>query len=938
MKIDTLRSGGQSQGGLDASGGTLSGPLMLSRDPQVPLEAATKRYIDNGVQALNASNIVAGTLPITRLPAFSGDVTSEAGQNTMNLSNTGVTAGEYGKVVVDAKGRVTNGTGVGNTDIPNISFDKITTGKPTTLAGYGITDAISVSGGLLTGELILSSNPGSGEHMVPKQYVDGMTNSLSAAKTGDIVRKAYSTTPTGFLKCNGAEVSKTTYSDLYAILGDSNTNYNIVGSGEPWKQQYEFNNIPTGDLGSWTAGTNLPSNAGWSNLIVTKNRVYLIGGYNGSAYTSTVYTAPINSDGTLGAWSTGTAFPLAIGVSQAIITKNRVYLLGGYGLSGHLNTIYSAVINSDGTIGTWENNGTLPVNISGHQIFVTKNRVYILGGYNNTGYLNSVYTATLNADGTIGAWSTGTSLPVQVCYFKHAIIKNRVYIFGGETTGGTVLSTIYTAPINPDGTLGTWSTYSISMPGPVKYQQIFVTKNTLYMIGGNSSGSTVISTVYACVINPDGTLGTWTTVSALPTTINVSQIFATKSKVYLIGGANGVVYLQSVYYVSVNGGKNDYSVYYEDTTNNYLMPGSGQPWRQQYQINNSQSTDITGWASGTALPASVGVSQAVVTKNRVYLLGGDIGNNVISTVYTAPINTDGTLGTWVTTNSLPAPVSRSQAVVTKNRVYLIGSYNGSAYTANVYTAPINADGTLGSWTSGTSLPGANCVSQIIVTRNRLYVLGGSNNGTSALSTVYWTTIGNDGTLGSWNTGDSLPVTIGYSISVVTKNRVYLLGGWNGGIISTIYTAVINIDGSLGVWSSAGTLPTGSHWSCGFVSKNRVYMIGGHNGSSGFANVYHAPILPDGTLGSWVTGTSLPFNLYGTSLIATNNRIYMLGGVNSGSHTSTVFTAVISEGSNDYSQYYDGTVLPLEAVDPTTTFKLPDMSSTDINGIYHYIKY
>ena len=110
MKIDTLRSGGQSQGGLDASGGTLSGPLMLSRDPQVPLEAATKRYIDNGVQALNASNIVAGTLPITRLPAFSGDVTSEAGQNTMNLSNTGVTAGEYGKALKFTSSKMSRGS------------------------------------------------------------------------------------------------------------------------------------------------------------------------------------------------------------------------------------------------------------------------------------------------------------------------------------------------------------------------------------------------------------------------------------------------------------------------------------------------------------------------------------------------------------------------------------------------------------------------------------------------------------------------------------------------------------------------------------------------------------------------------------------------------------------------------------------------------------
>ena len=215
MKIDTIKSGGQSQGGLDNAGGTLSGPLKLSRDPQVPMEAATKRYVDTALSNLSASNIVSGTLPIARLPAFSGDITSEAGSNNMVLSNTGIALGEYGKIVVDAKGRATNGTGLGNSDIPNFNFNKITSDKPSTLEGYGITDGISVSGATITGALNLSGNPTTNEHLVPKQYVDGMLNNLSSAKTGDVVRKAYSSTPTGFLKCNGAEVSKTTYADLY---------------------------------------------------------------------------------------------------------------------------------------------------------------------------------------------------------------------------------------------------------------------------------------------------------------------------------------------------------------------------------------------------------------------------------------------------------------------------------------------------------------------------------------------------------------------------------------------------------------------------------------------------------------------------------------------------------------------------------------------------
>ncbi|AVH85344.1 hypothetical protein RsoM2USA_416 [Ralstonia phage RsoM2USA] len=59
---------------------------------------------------------------------LSGDVTgSGSGSITLTLANSGVTAGTYKSVTVDAKGRVTAGT------------------NPTTLAGYGITDGVNVS-------------------------------------------------------------------------------------------------------------------------------------------------------------------------------------------------------------------------------------------------------------------------------------------------------------------------------------------------------------------------------------------------------------------------------------------------------------------------------------------------------------------------------------------------------------------------------------------------------------------------------------------------------------------------------------------------------------------------------------------------------------------------------------------------------------------------
>lgn len=58
------------------------------------------------------------------------------------LANSGVTAGTYPKVTVDAKGRVTSGTGLAAGDIPSIDMSKVTTGiLPVAQGGTGSSNA-----------------------------------------------------------------------------------------------------------------------------------------------------------------------------------------------------------------------------------------------------------------------------------------------------------------------------------------------------------------------------------------------------------------------------------------------------------------------------------------------------------------------------------------------------------------------------------------------------------------------------------------------------------------------------------------------------------------------------------------------------------------------------------------------------------------------------
>lgn len=119
----------------------------------VPFVGSFQGNIDTATKLANVRTI-SGIGDVSWSVNFDGssDVTG-----AFTLSNTGVAAGSYAKVTTDAKGRIIAGSTLLASDIPNIDFSKITSGKPTTLAGYGITNAIPNTGGTLTGPLTSSS-------------------------------------------------------------------------------------------------------------------------------------------------------------------------------------------------------------------------------------------------------------------------------------------------------------------------------------------------------------------------------------------------------------------------------------------------------------------------------------------------------------------------------------------------------------------------------------------------------------------------------------------------------------------------------------------------------------------------------------------------------------------------------------------------------------
>lgn len=561
----------------------VNGAITLPVSVLLPLQAVTKDYVDSKSLSLDISSILSGTVSVGSLlgnvqtsASTSGTLILASGGQGLDLKELHATAKTFvGPMTVSQWGLISAGqakiTVTSSMTGVSLPWSRVSSGKPTVASGYGITDALNPAGGTMLGNLTLAATPTNNLHAATKGYVDTFPMP-GGFETSDIVFKTTTAGQTGWLRCNGGSVSKITYSGLYAIISNIYTKLIRAGSGQPWKKQNEFSSEES--IASWVTGTSVVATKG-AQVVVTKNRAFLLGGQNGSGVNQNqVYSAPINADGTLGTWSSSTALSGATAYSQAIVTKNKIHLLGGLSVTA----IRSATINADGTLGTWSDTQNLPENFGASSALVTKNRVYLLGGWTST-YSATVYTAPIDSNGNIGTWAAGTPLPEPIAYAQSLNTKDWVYLVGGSNASGPI-NKIFRAPINADGTIGTWALYG-TLPTTIQMAQLVVVKNFVFLLGGQTAAaaSSTVSTIYRAPINPDQSLGSWAAQVALPGPLALSQAIITSSGLYLVSGNTSAGVVGTVYKADFAGGLNDYSPYYagdfldpDPTGTNFSLP------------------------------------------------------------------------------------------------------------------------------------------------------------------------------------------------------------------------------------------------------------------------------------------------------------------------------------------------------------------------------
>ena len=239
----------------------------------------------------------------------------------------------------------------------------------------------------------------------------------------------------------------------------------------------------------WATTTPLPAKRGFSAAILANRfnsfvsgygTVYVLGGLDdqGKA-TDTVYYASLKVDGTLapvgtaGTWATTTKLPKALFAEGAVIFHGRIYVAGGNDSTGApVKSAYSAKINSDGTLGTWQTLPDMPIALAYHQLVTAAGYLYAIGGDNamvdpltnlpDASCQGDVYYNKINfLDGTLASnsWSKNTE-GMGKNREKHTAVVAGGYVLvsGGLYSGATNGSSEQSyASINFDGSLASFN-------------------------------------------------------------------------------------------------------------------------------------------------------------------------------------------------------------------------------------------------------------------------------------------------------------------------------------------------------------------------------------------------------------------------------------------------------------------------------------------------
>lgn len=322
---------------------------------------------------------------------------------------------------------------------------------------------------------------------------------------------------------------------------------------------------------------------------------------------------------------------------------------------------------------------------------------------------------------------------------------------------------------------------------------------------------------------------------------------------------------------------------------NATSPLQGAAFNTQFGTNYSQ---VVNWISPAAtVNGAPSYFTPVTSGNYTLLIGGkdQTSGTSVPLVFTVQYEGGGNVAAPVPQPSLPQATQGGQACATSDTVVYMGGFtSGASAVTNVWSAGWNPNtGVIGAWSAQTALPQAVAVGAAASWGEHIYVIGGQSTttGSTTVANVWMNTVSNS-QLGSWTAMPPLPAARNAMFTGVIGNWLVVAGGNDATTTpqTTCWYAAILPDGTIGPWRTGPSLPQAANsltaqWCTGVTASSLIAYSGFTTGGAAASLVQVLSVGSSGPAPSWSAVTASAPGQRAMSAFTDGNGIWYLMGYN-----------------------------------------------------------
>jgi len=719
-----------------------------------------------------------------------------------------------------------------------------------------------------------------------------------------------------------------------------------IGGGRPDASTY-LTTIESYDSSSnqWRIIGNLPDRAYQSDSALINGKLYLTGGYDGSAHSDKLYMTDLNpvtafsaggdhsrfvqSDGSLWAMGRNNAGQIGDGTTTDRPGPVRIETVKWVEKASHSQARYAAY---DG-------------------VEVIDGKLYFAGGSSAT-----VSDTLERYDPSTNQWTALASMTQARSSQFTTNHNGLLYLFGGKN--GSTLSSVEIYDPSSDS----WSS-GVPIPNPLSTTGVKAGDKVFLVSGANDSAE------LTQVLEFDLNSSVWTTKAPLTTARSGHVCAYYEGKIWAMGGRlGGTTHLDSV--EIYDPATNSWTVGPSLTTPRFWAVGwvakgrmyvaGGRSGASFLNTIESYNPDTNSWELVGNLPVSSYLGNVGVIDNKAYLVVGATSHGVYSDkfyvvdyspvtgvasglshgyylkgsgdLWSMGLNADGQLGDGTTTNrNSPVQVlngSNVSQVSAGSKEGYFTKIDGTTWSmgrndfgqlGNTDTADQSTPAMVFGWEEKASHSQARyAFDGVEVIDGKLYFSGGSDGVSRDTverydpATNQWTTLASlntarTGTMGailndqffaiggsslssieifnpianSWSYGTSLPISLRHGRALSHNGKILVFGGYNG---STEVSDVREYDPGTEIWTSKASMTTARHGHQVAVYDKKIWIMGGRFAASNYLKTVE---VYDPVTDSWSAGPNLTIPRFWPVAWVGNGQLFIGGGRNTSTYQSTI---------------------------------------------------